>query len=354
MHTTRPYGDGGTRYTMTSTMQSRAEASANHASVIVESGYLERPHLGRSYHFGVGHIPDPTEQAYHAVYSELMPMSSQVCHNCTGSIAESSATCPHCGSPLIAPNVRAARSADNLALLNERYTAATEVSTDLGLGDQIAALERSIESSVAVIARSLEEVRRLASSEKQLYGTYYRQIDSQIRLPDGDNWEVLRRLADSLLFPGYEKEIGFAALSLDGRGLWAFGDCSIQLRESMISNRSSVFVGNSATFFRDHDYTPDAALGYRADWERRGVLCVAKLAPRLDSCTESDGFARLLLEQSASGTDEFVEVHIYGPFSINTIEAVRIRTEMLDHRPSVAPVLESQLREHGVRLEVVS
>jgi len=81
-----------------------------------------------------------------------------------------------------------------------------------------------------VISRYYSEVLRLASSPNQVYGTFYQLVDAGIRLPEGNQWDILREIADTVLFPGYKKEVRFGALSLDGQGLPNWGDCSIQGR----------------------------------------------------------------------------------------------------------------------------
>lgn len=65
--------------------------------------------------------------------------------------------------------------------------------------------ETAVSATKAVIARSDGDVLRLANSDKQLYSTYYQLIEGGVRLPDGGEWDVLRELADTVLFPGYKR-----------------------------------------------------------------------------------------------------------------------------------------------------
>ena len=54
----------------------------------------------------------------------------------------------------------------------------------------------------------------------------------------------MRVFADDALFPGYKEQIRFAALSLDGKGLSSYGECTLILRDHMIAHRASVLEGN--------------------------------------------------------------------------------------------------------------
>ena len=73
---------------------------------------------------------------------------------------------------------------------------------------------------------------------------------------------------------------------------------------------------------RDADKLPH---GYRATWENRDKLCVAKLAAKIDAATLPDAYSGLLLQQGmTSEDDDFVEVHIWGPMTIRTVEEVSL------------------------------
>jgi hypothetical protein len=134
-------------------------------------------------------------------------------------------------------------------------------------------------------------------------------------------------VTDEALFPNYKEEIRFAALSLNGMGLSNYGDCFVVLRTEMIAHRASVFEENSVLFMKHHDIKVSKAHelppGYRATWGERAKLCVAKLADRIDAATPRGAYSRILLRPgSASEGDDFVEVHVWGPMTIRTVERV--------------------------------
>ena len=50
------------------------------------------------------------------------------------------------------------------------------------------------------------------------------------------------------VFPSYNHEIGFAALSLDGKGVLSYGRCSLVLKSIAIARRATVFWENTVEF----------------------------------------------------------------------------------------------------------
>jgi len=174
-------------------------------------------------------------------------------------------------------------------------------------------------------------------------------IEAGLKLPDDDEWDHAREIADTVLFPHYKEHIRFAALSLDGVGLSTFGSCSIELRDEMIGHRASVFDENSVLFIKRHGVK--VPKGYRAIWSERDKLCTAKLATRVDSATTPNQYSGLLLTQGASPeAHEFVEVHIFGPMTALTMAKVRITVTKPRSKATIR-ALKSALAKHGVPVE---
>lgn len=246
---------------------------------------------------------------------------TQFCHDCRNVISPSASKCPHCGRPGIFPNVNIAIYEQSA--LETRYKKEIEDAKSSGLIANVEDFERAANKSSAVISRSLDELQRVAGSDNQLYATYY-ELEA-IRMPSGEDWDSRRQVADFIFFTNYQREIRFAALSLDSVGLSNYGDCSWVLREEMITHRTSVFEMNTTIFVRDNKITGADELpkGYRAIWDDRAKLCVTKLAKKINSKTKPNEYQYLLLYQGAtSADDDFVEVHIFGPMTIRTIEEV--------------------------------
>lgn len=238
--------------------------------------------------------------------------------------------CPHCARPANYPNVFAAQDADEVAALQERYQEARRVAESRGTGTlrAVEVFEAEISNSRAVIARSAGEFQRLSTSDNEGYASYYELIEAGVRFPSDNKWDAIRPLADEALFPYYRDKIRFAALTMDGRGLPNFGECFLVLRTEMIAHRATVYEENSVLFFSQHfkaglNEAIRLPRGYRATWAERGKLCVAKLAGRIDGATPPGAYSGILLRQgSASEDDDFVEVHVWGPMTIRTVERV--------------------------------
>jgi tetratricopeptide (TPR) repeat protein len=115
-------------------------------------------------------------------------------------------------------------------------------------------------------------------------------------------------VAETALFGDqYKKRIHYAALTLDGRALSSYGECSVLLRESMIAHRSSVFEQNSLLFMKRHNVklfeVDRLPVGHRAAWADRGRLAVAKLASQITSRTKKDEFASTLMHAATNRTE---------------------------------------------------
>jgi hypothetical protein len=275
------------------------------------------------------------------------------CPDCTNEIPPPALCCPHCGRPGIFWNVIHAGTDEERTALENRYRVAIADAQTRGADSIIQEFEKAVADSRAVLARSDTEVQRLANSARQVYGTFYQLIEAGLTLPDGDEWNVARELADTLLFADCKKHIRFAALSLDGVGLSKFGSCSITLRDDKIAHRASVFDENSVLFMERHGVKasrrPDIPKGFRATWNERNKLCVAKLAGRIDSFTTPNQYSGLLLKQGASPEDdEFVEVHVFGPLTVLSMAEVTVTVPKARPKATIVRAIKSKLAKHGV------
>lgn len=239
--------------------------------------------------------------------------------------------------------------------MDKRYQSALAEAAGRGDTDSLRDFETAIANSQAVIARSAGDVLRLATSDNEVYATYYQLIDGGLKLPAGDKWDTLRGLADKAIFSGYEKDVRFAAVSLSGIGLSNYGECSLVLRNEMIAHRASVFEENSTMFMKTHDIklwdAVELPQGYRATWDEREKLCVAKLSGKIDATTKSGQYSGLLLRQGATGEDdEFIEVHIWGPITVRTIERVTFTPSKRSGRAVVLNNLKAKLKEADVKV----
>jgi hypothetical protein len=253
----------------------------------------------------------------------------QPCRDCGVEFQINFERCPHCARPGLFPNVRFAEL--ERVELNARYEDARREAEGRGARAAFKAFEERVGAdSKAVLARSANELQRLATSDNEVYATFYELLGAHVRLWETGKWSVLRSAADAAFFPGFHTQIRFAALSLDSAGLSNYGDCSITLRAEMIAHRASVFEENTVTFLERRNLPfprlADLPAGFRATWDERARLCAAKLAKLIEAGATSEAHGSLLLKQGqTSASDEFVEVHIWGPMTARTFERVTFR-----------------------------
>jgi len=279
------------------------------------------------------------------------------CADCGHDFALAKDRCPHCARPGLFPNVDMAELDEERKALDRRYRKAVQDARDRGCEDIVRSFEDHAGTSKAVIARPLWETMRLASGDHQVYSTYHQQTEQELQVPDGSGWDPLRRVGEPALFGEYTREIRFGALTLDGTGVESYGECSWVLRDDMIAHRASVFEENALTFMRRHrvqvakvDKIP---AGYRAAWEDRAKLCVAKLAGRINGTTSPQDFGALLVTPGrTSKDDEFVEVHIGGPLTVRAFKRVILNNSK--RRRLLVRSLRRDLKRFAVPLEVVS
>ena len=125
--------------------------------------------------------------------------------------------------------------------------------------------------------------------------------------------------------------IRFAALSLDHIGVKNYGECHVTFKEHMIKNRTSTFEDNNVVFMA---YTRKSTIkdavdlleGYTSDWNHRHKLTIAKLARKLPQKTPDNvESAAILIDQGKTTADDrFIELHIWGPMTVRTIDKLII------------------------------
>ena len=264
------------------------------------------------------------------------------CPRCSTSIRGNERNCPSCGNDVGYPNVRAASEYEEKAALAKRYEKALGNASGRGCGEVVTAFLGALKSSVAVICRSSSKVKELVSSSNELYANFYQLVGAGARRLEGTTMDLKRHIADSIMFLYYGEHIRFAALSLDGVGVTAYGDCSVVLKDVAISERATVFEENSVLFCERHRLGVATLMppGYRATWEDRGILATAKLQPRLVPATVASDFPAILLGQT---DQDFVEVHIFGSLNRASIERIVAR------KPKTEPdrILLEEIKRHS-------
>jgi hypothetical protein len=170
----------------------------------------------------------------------------------------------------------------------------------------------------------------------------------------GPKWATIRIPAESALYGEQNRqELHFAALSPDDEGLSNYGDCSITLREKLISHRTTVFNENMLEFFGRHGNryfkTGRLPAGNLTVWNDRGKLAAAKHGAELkEKSGESDFFSVLLTSGSDTSDDRFIELHIIGGVTVRTFEKVVLTSRPKGTAPAILKGLRHDLKKHGV------
>ena len=275
-----------------------------------------------------------------------------VCLRCGRNLPRSVVHCPDCGLGAGYPNVRDAQNVDERQTLLKLYQNQLERAATRGSKANEEDFERSVEHSQAVMVRTLAAVLWLAESDSNLVSTYSKMIEGEVRLPDGNEWDLRREYAAVRVFPHYGDNIRFAALSLDGVGLLSsYGTCSITLKDGMIQERSTVFAGNSALLPMNGSPPPR---GVRATWLDRAKLAVAELSDAVNAGTDPHEFPAILLRQGTPGVDQtYIEVHIWGSMSVRTFERVVLTADESQVGGALVAALREELLKNNVPLTFV-
>jgi hypothetical protein len=241
---------------------------------------------------------------------------------CSNDFPVSRDKCPHCGRPSHFPNADVAKN--EYPDLLKRYNDAIAEADTRGALAQLKQFESALDNSLAISNKKLSVLLRLCESDNELFSNYY-QLSKSTTSQNDELWDPRRQSADTLFFTGYHEELSFAALSLDDTGLASYGDCAVIYRTDLIADRASLFEENTTTFRLNRRIVEadEIPKGYRSTWFERIKLCIAKLERSIDTTLTPDKYSNLLMNPGKTGADdEFVEVQIYGPMTIRTIEKI--------------------------------
>lgn len=290
-----------------------------------------------------------------------MSVEQILCHVCGYHISILQINCPHDNTPLPGfPNVRLAQTKSQTEALEIRYQDAKEHCKTHQRDDSLEAFESEIkERSHAVLSLGYTELLRLAENPKSVFSTFYERVNAGLQIPSGGKWDILRGIAEHSLYQHQKDHIRFAALSTNGIGVLNYGDCHVTLKTPLIEQRTSVFEDNNVVFTVYSQKTTmaqaiDLPPGHLTDWQNRNKLAVAKLAMRLPKTSPSqEEIAGILIDQGATTADDrFIELHIFGPMTVLTIEKVRITPKKVGNRrmPKKAEVasLRAALKQNKV------
>lgn len=233
--------------------------------------------------------------------------------------------CRTCQNDLGFPNVLHAAWKEEISALTARHGASVADAVSRGCESQLATFEHSVARSSAVLALSLGALHSLLVSDRTTYQPHHIRVRSGGLFPKNDEWDPYRLAAEATIHPFYYDRLHYAALSLDGIGLKAYGDYFVTLKEPLIEDRTTVFEMNPFKFNEDHGIVAGQPppLGYRAVWASRAILATAKLCEQIYVHTVPADHAGILLRSGPStGDGDWIEALVYGDFDARTISRV--------------------------------
>jgi hypothetical protein len=278
------------------------------------------------------------------------------CSYCGGEVPLDATQCPDCGEFVGFPNVRYASASREITALDGRVASVyreLEASGQAELGREF---ETTVNSgSKAALCRTLHAMLLMTASEEDFCVPYYKLIEVGMRKAHSDALSRLRPIVDETYFPGYYRNIRFAALTIDDRGLQSYGPCTVILRSDLIAKRSSVFDGN--TLIRLLQENPPLSKltalppGHRAPWAWRGKLALSALGGELTSSSTPESFPHMLLKTSANtADDEFIEVHIWGPITPRAVESVELPSSGTRADQLMVRAIREKLADLGINV----
>ena len=255
------------------------------------------------------------------------------CPGCQNDCPILETNCPHCGTQLPGtPNVRIAQTQQQIDALQTRYDEALQFAKNNNLEASQDAFENEVKSnSHAVLSLSYAELRYLVENERRVFATFYQRVDAGLQIPSGGKWDVLRGISEHAYYQHQKVNIRFAALSLDNVGVKNYGHCHVTLKEQMIADRTSAFEDNNVVFTvytqkSEMEDAIDLPPGHFSDWPNRNKLAVAKHTKVLPKKPpkQVESVALLIDQGKTTADDRFIELHIWGPMTVLTIEKVVI------------------------------
>ena len=165
------------------------------------------------------------------------------------------------------------------------------------------------------------------------YRNYHQRVESGERNPAAPDNASRREMVGARLFPSYQANIQYAALSPDGRGLGSYGSIAVgwDVTPYYLGQRAVLIEENSYVFFERHGLgNPETAIpsGFRAIWEDRVMLATAKHGEQLTTSTPDEELAKLLLHSADDRSDdEFIEILIYTDKGLDTLDVTTVTVQ---------------------------
>lgn len=269
---------------------------------------------------------------------------------CMSSLAPHMRECPACGSDGGFPNVRLATNSDEVVQLELRFSKEQVGANQKGYAEEFSKLFELASEANAIICMPSTRLLDLIS-DSSLLSTFGLQLEGESRVAQDNRFDQIRSSVEEAYFPNFSKQIRFAALSLTDQGHSAYGQCSVSLKPSAISERASVFEMPLFEFAKSQSLNVGCKVppGHRAPWAARGKLVCAKLGSHCAGLSSKE-MAALLMPEPSDTLSDCVEVHIFGSINKFSIHKVVISNSTNRADELIALAVSEKLRDHGIEL----
>ncbi|MCW9097180.1 MAG: hypothetical protein OQJ93_07305, partial [Ignavibacteriaceae bacterium] len=161
--------------------------------------------------------------------------------------------CEYCGSELGAPNVNIVSTEIELDALQQRYDAAIDYASKNGVENTLTNFHEFFTKNVNAIINLKLPVLKAWVVNNDAYKNYHRAVEDGNRLIATLKDDQRRTVIDSVFHGSYGRDIVYAALTLNEKGLISYGECSIIINEDAIKLRASTLEENSFSFIKAHN-----------------------------------------------------------------------------------------------------
>lgn len=275
---------------------------------------------------------------------------NMTCDNCGNKVDHAEDRCLSCGECLPVPNVRAAIKPEETAALQKRYNDIVQFAKANGNEHYLRHFEETMKRTCAVINLDFDDLHFLCTKENSIFSSYHLMAKAQVRRAAQEQDSRRRNSVEEIFFPDYGGHIRYAALSFDGSGLVSYGKFTIKLDNFYIEKRASLLEDNSFQFAKKHEIITGEPppFGYRATWQNRHKLAVAKHGDEINHCSSQRNYGTMILFSDGNRhKDKFIEVHIYGPFDYHAIESVSGGSTVDEESRVRLKKLKEQLKKDG-------
>ena len=173
------------------------------------------------------------------------------CPNCGVENLLINKDCSCCGASLGFPNVNECSQKEEVEALEKRYKIEIEIAQKKEKEDKLVEFENEVQKSLAVTNVDLEYLYSLIV-KSSTYSNYQLLTEGETRDYARPEADKERMGVEGTIFGSYGRNIRYAALSADGRGLKSYGDYTIILSNEAVRLRATLLEENSYSFVKRH------------------------------------------------------------------------------------------------------